>query len=747
MVFAMAMFRMLQAQPPTIQDCLGAIPICQEVYSSDVSLPGSGNYPNEINPNISCTAGELFSVWYTFTVSEAGDFGFVITPNNPDDDYDWVLFDITNAQCEDIFSDASLQVSCNAAGGNNCHGNTGANGMSNYDVQGAGCNNFPPSSFLGDSPFNDFISVEAGNTYVLMVSNWTGSTFGYEIDFGLTDVGVLDFTPPEVEELIVYDCDNDLLTVHFSENVDCATVSDDNFVLSGPGGESYSVAVASDICSAGGAYDQLFELFIDPPLSLSGNYTLQIISEDGNFISDVCGNTMETTTQAFFFSADELPVVTLGPDLLICDGQSVTLEVEEGQGDYVWQDGSVNPAYEVNSSGLYSVTVSNSCGSVSDEVLITLLEGPPTPDLGEDTTLCEGATLQLVIEEEQATFLWQDGSSQNEYTVTSAGDYAVTVSNACGETTADLAVSYLPGISLDLPARQELCEGDTLLLDVTQPIADYLWENGSDSPLRMITTAGVYYITASNDCTVQEAEILVEAVAAPLVELGADTTLCTGQSLELDVTSPGSTYLWEDGSAAPLRALSRAGDYWVSVMNECGEARDSLRLTYVPRIDSLELGEDQYLCDDVVLFDVTAHEQADYLWQDGSTAALYEAARPGLYVVEVSSLCEAKVDSIWLFACEFCEVYIPDAFSPNRDGRNDLFQVYTPCELIDYQLDVYSRWGARVFTSTDPQKGWDGTFKGEDAASGMYAWSLTYRVMVNGQVEERQSTGGLALLR
>ena len=141
-IFFLLMGNILFAQVPTIQDCLGAIPICTEIYSETNSPTGSGNYPNEINgisfPNgISCMGDESNSIWYTFTVNQSGDFGFTLTPNNSSDDYDWALFDITNKECEDIFTDISMQVSCNAAGGGtDCTGPTGANGLSAYNVQG-----------------------------------------------------------------------------------------------------------------------------------------------------------------------------------------------------------------------------------------------------------------------------------------------------------------------------------------------------------------------------------------------------------------------------------------------------------------------------------------------------------------------------------------------------------------------------------------------------------------------------------
>ncbi len=114
-----------KAQVPTVQDCGAAIPICQNVYTTNASYFGMGNYPNEVNLN-NCLylGGEANSVWYTFTVQTSGNFSFVLTPNTSNDDYDWGVFNMTNANCSEIPSNGNLLVSCNASG------NTGQTGIS-----------------------------------------------------------------------------------------------------------------------------------------------------------------------------------------------------------------------------------------------------------------------------------------------------------------------------------------------------------------------------------------------------------------------------------------------------------------------------------------------------------------------------------------------------------------------------------------------------------------------------------------
>src|ERR1035438_9240008 len=92
----------LFSQAPTVQDCLGAIPVCQPIYSTTQSYTGHGNVYPEIHNNSACPLcmdGEINDVFYTFTVQTSGIFRFTLTPNNQNNDYDWELFNMTNATC------------------------------------------------------------------------------------------------------------------------------------------------------------------------------------------------------------------------------------------------------------------------------------------------------------------------------------------------------------------------------------------------------------------------------------------------------------------------------------------------------------------------------------------------------------------------------------------------------------------------------------------------------------------------
>ncbi len=101
-------------------------------------------------------------------------------------------------------------------------------------------------------------------------------------------------------------------------------------------------------------------------------------------------------------------------------------------------------------------------------------------------------------------------------------------------------------------------------------------------------------------------------------------------------------------------------------------------------------------------------------------------------------------DSVEVETDTICPAYLPNAFSPNSDGRNDTFRAYLACEPGSFHLSVFDRWGGKVFESKDPDEGWDGRVQGEPAPAGLYAFVLEYAF---GNGESAREYGEVALLR
>jgi gliding motility-associated-like protein len=142
----------------------------------------------------------------------------------------------------------------------------------------------------------------------------------------------------------------------------------------------------------------------------------------------------------------------------------------------------------------------------------------------------------------------------------------------------------------------------------------------------------------------------------------------------------------------------------------------------------INLGLDTVLCRGEQLKLHPLGAGSNYKWQDSTNVPIYTVTEPGFYAVVANNACGRATDSVevQLKDCD-CQVWLPTAFSPNGDGRNDYFRPIYRCELADFKLSVYDRWGARIYYSTDPQVAWTGRQGGIALNVGTYVWVMEYR--------------------
>ncbi|MCK5765022.1 MAG: T9SS type A sorting domain-containing protein [Bacteroidales bacterium] len=330
----------LAAQIPTDQDCMGAIPVCEGYYYQPNTYLGSGNYPNEIPsggsgcPNNCMLDGEKNCVWYYVTVQSDGLMGFEVTPNNLGNDYDWVVYDLTDARCEDIYSQtSSLQVSCNWSA---TPGVTGPNGN----------NNAPCHNSTG-SPFCAMIPVTEGQIFVINISNWSSTNqSGYSLDFSMSTAQIYDDVSPEIEEIFadeVQGCSTNTLRFLWDENVRCDRVAPSAFGISGPGGPYTVTDVQGIACGLGGTWEKEYTLYIDPPFSSNGEYIFHVYSIFPSIV-DACNNPVYDADIPFTLDLGAPTLTTSGleidPATCGMDNGSITGLSASGQTalTYVWKN-------------------------------------------------------------------------------------------------------------------------------------------------------------------------------------------------------------------------------------------------------------------------------------------------------------------------------------------------------------------------------------------------------------------------
>jgi uncharacterized protein (TIGR02145 family) len=416
--------------PPTVQDCLGAIPVCQSVYSTTQSYLGHGNVYPEIRANNACPLcmdGEINDVFYIFTVQTSGVFRFTLTPNNPNNDYDWELFNMTNATCDQLYTLAlKLSVSCNSYGLVSNSGPTGINTLlsDNTDCNGGGSMNGPP--------FNKDLDVLAGQTYLLNISNWSSTNQeGYTLDFSTSTAQIYDNVAPFIDSIQgTANCDGaDSLYVRFSENVLCADLQNhpEKFALTSLSNTYTVTGVSSHDCQVGGTQTFYCYIKVFPPL-MGGNYDLYIVGD----IGDLCGNIAAYQDYPFHVDQSPGPVVELGPDVWICGGNTHLFDAGPGFGyTYRWDDLTTNSigiattqTYATGIQGLYKVTVTDTSGcSRSDSANLFINPKPNVTNDPMSAAICSGTTftLNLTSATPGTTFSWVPAIISGTVTGATAG--------------------------------------------------------------------------------------------------------------------------------------------------------------------------------------------------------------------------------------------------------------------------------------------------------------------------------------
>ncbi len=143
--------------------------------------------------------------------------------------------------------------------------------------------------------------------------------------------------------------------------------------------------------------------------------------------------------------------------------------------------------------------------------------------------------------------------------------------------------------------------------------------------------------------------------------------------------------------------------------------------------NTIGLSNDTAICSGQTLVLEVVAQNASYEWNDNSNSPRIEVSKPGIYGVTVTLECGIIIDSVIVLGANCsCPVYNPNAFSPNRDNVNDLFTIQFACDVSDYSLMIFDRWGSLVYGSDSIMDTWDGTFHGNISPEGVYAYFIHY---------------------
>ena len=414
-----------------------------------------------------------------------------------------------------------------------------------------------------------------------------------------------------------------------------------------------------------------------------------------------------------------------GNDTTICAGQSIILTPSVTGASYLWQDGSTNLSIDASAGGMYSVEVTEAGCTFEDSILVTI-QPAPIVDLGADTILCTGQTLSLDVSATSGTYIWQDGSTASTFSTTSAGSYWVEITNNGCISADTINVSVLNVPTIDLGNDITLCFGESLLLNPTSVQGSYLWQDGSTGPSFSVDQAGIFWLTVSNLCGSSSDTIEISYTPEILFNLGNDTIICAGNTVQLINDIPNSSVIWQDGSVGTSYTVSVSGEYFAQLSFNGCFAHDTILVSVItsPLVD---LGPDLIICEGGSALISVNEQNGSINWSTGSSEQSIAVNAEGVYFVEIINLCGTISDSISVSLEDcYCGFYVPNAFTPNSDEFNSGFGPVTDCLISAYELKIYNRWGEVVFESENPDFLWDGTYLGRKVPDGVYSYKITY---------------------
>ena len=168
--------------------------------------------------------------------------------------------------------------------------------------------------------------------------------------------------------------------------------------------------------------------------------------------------------------------------------------------------------------------------------------------------------------------------------------------------------------------------------------------------------------------------------------------------LLLNAGNTGAQYLWQDNSTSQSFTVTAPGQYFVKVVKDACSSSDTIKVQYDLK-PVFTLGPDLGICDgqSILLHPaIQSSSTIQYLWQNGSSSSSFNVTQVGQYTLDVSNYCGTASDAINIIK-GVCKLYVPSAFSPNDDGHNDIFKAEYGENVVEFQLEIYNRWGQRIF--------------------------------------------------
>jgi len=559
--------------------------------------------------------------------------------------------------------------------------------------------------------------------------------------------------------------------------------------------------VSGDVCNqlntgGGNSSPQIVAFFLDifgPGSSLYAHWTDYNCFPANLNVSDggtCCLQTPSGAINPIYVDRDQYSFFP--PDTVLCT-PSITLNPgaiypllvqPPAYTGYLWSTGATGPTLTVTQPGTYWFTATDYCHTnintnyISDTIVVLPCCGLDA-DVAVTAITCAGANNGSLTASATGpgpfTYTWNTVPPQNTATITglAPGSYTVTVANDVCDTTITRVLTDPPPMNVQVLAPGTVCAGSPAELEAdveggTEPY-QYAWSSGGTSEVEVVTplndTQYTLTVTDATGCSVS-ANVLVDTEPAPIATIAVADSACANAGVLLQAFVQGADSLvWTWGvdgfsnNAAPLAVFQNTGwnEVTFQAFQEIGcpsplivdnvfvreSALAALRINPVACSNEVRFLLDAEAADSCALFlnDELVNTACDgfvsvILPNEGDFDLVYHAYRfDGCNDTLMQQVAVAEEPLL----------YLPNAFSPNNDGINDVFPAVIYGDAANYTMRIFDRWGFEVWTTKDPLVQWDGVLSGKQAEVGVYA-VLVERKNPCSQELERQ-LGHVVLVR
>jgi len=411
-----------------------------------------------------------------------------------------------------------------------------------------------------------------------------------------------------------------------------------------------------------------------PPLS--GSDSIQYLKTSGTYSCKVvsCGITTIASVTVKFFTP-KASISSSGSDTL-CNGDSVKLTGNNGMALYIWNpEGIYNPFITVDSSGKYYLTTMDDFGCMAnDSVTIITSKVTAAITLSGPTLLCRGDSVTLTANSGMSKYLWTPVNKNNQaLTVKNSGSYIITVANNYGCTSKDsiTIVGDTVKALISTSGSKDICAGDSVTLTANKGMVKYIWNPGNINNTSInVIGSGIYTLTTTDSygcITSDTVHITVTPNTVMPPSSNADTSVCLGDSITLFAS--GTTPLKWFNAPSGGSILGTGTSFTTHPIN---------------------------------------------------SSVIY-------YIESDDGPCKSKRTPVLVSPQNCDNIYVPNVFTPNGDGNNDIWHV-TIKDAKCFNVQIFDRWGVMVFQSNDINQGWNGLIMqtNKQTSDGIYYYLLNY---------------------